>query len=88
MKFLHFEVDTKPGDAIVVNLSGNAANVRVMDGTNFSAFRRGARHRYLGGRYTQSPAIIRPPHPGHWHVTVDLGGYGGHVNASVHVMQP
>ncbi|WNG20405.1 DUF1883 domain-containing protein [Cystobacter fuscus] len=86
MKFLHFEVDTSAGDAVLVELSGNAANVRLMDFINFNSYRRGGRHRYYGGHFTRSPAVLHPPHAGHWHVTVDLGGYRGHVNATVRVV--
>ncbi|WP_368670566.1 DUF1883 domain-containing protein [Myxococcus sp. AM011] len=87
VKFLHYEVDTSDGDEVVVALSGNAANVRLMDTLNFSSFRRGRRHSYLGGHFTRSPAVLRPPHGGHWHVVVDLGGYRGSVHATVRVMR-
>lgn len=59
------------------------ANVRVMDSANFSHYRRGERHRYLGGRALKSPARIPLPHSGRWHVAIDLGGASGGVKASV-----
>lgn len=86
MKFLHYEVDTGPGDTIQVTLD-KQANVKVMDGTNFQRYRRGERHTYYGGRVTNSPANITPPHQGHWHVTIDLGGHRGTVRASVRVLR-
>ncbi len=86
MKFIHFEVDTSPGDAVLVKLSGTAANVRLMDAINFSSYRRGGRHRYIGGHFTQSPAVLQPPHAGHWYVVVDLGGFAGNIRAAVSVV--
>jgi hypothetical protein len=34
----------------------------------------------------RSPITIAAPSAGHWHVVVDLGGYAGHVSASVRVL--
>jgi hypothetical protein len=62
------------------------ANVRLLDDVNFYAYRSGRQHRYYGGRATRSPVTIPVPHSGRWHVVVDLGGYGGHVSASVAVI--
>ena len=87
MNSMDYEVSTQAQDVIRVSLSGNAANVRVMDNSNFQSYRSGRQHRYYGGHYRQSPVIIRPPSPGHWHVVVDLGGYPGHVNAAVDVIR-
>jgi hypothetical protein len=86
MEFLHSQVETRSGNAIEVSLEGNAANVLVMDSSNFSSYRRGGRIHYYGGHFTRSPAIIRPPSSGTWHVVIDLGGRRGHVRASVRVI--
>ena len=86
MNFLHYEVTTGPTDSIRVSLTGNAANVLVMDDVNFQSYRSGSQHHYYGGYYTRSPAIIKPPHAGHWHVVVNLGGLIGTVNALVQVI--
>lgn len=86
MNFLHYEVTTAPGDAVRVLLSGNAANVLVMDESNFQSYQMGGHHTFYGGYYTRSPAIIHPPHAGRWHVVVNLGGYAGNVNAVVQVL--
>ncbi|MGH8926501.1 MAG: DUF1883 domain-containing protein [Acidimicrobiia bacterium] len=80
--FLHYQFDASEGDSIVVNLD-KQANVRVMDSANFNAYRRGERHRYLGGRALKSPARIGLPHSGRWHVSIDLGAASGRVKASV-----
>jgi len=86
MNCLHSEVTLdSPKDAIIIEVKGTEANVLVLDGSNFSAYRRGQRFRYLGGHYRSSPVVITPPHPGQWHVVIDLGGQRGHVQASVTV---
>jgi hypothetical protein len=85
MNFLNYDVVTGPHSVIEVTLSGNAANVLVMDEGNFQSFRAGGAHRYHGGYYTQSPIIIRVP-AGRWHVVIHLGGYVGQVSASVRVI--
>ena len=84
MKFLHWEVDAGPDNVIQVELS-RQANVLLLDESNFSAYRGGRRYRYSGGHAKRTPAVLVPPRDGHWHVVVDLGGYGGHVEASVAV---
>lgn len=86
MNFLHYEVDAADGDVIEVTLD-RQANVRVMDGSNFSSFRSGRHHRYIGGLAKRSPVRLAPPHAGHWHVVVDLGGYAGSVRAGVRILQ-
>jgi len=84
MNFIHSEVQVGPGQAVVVQLD-HAANVKVMDDTNFSRYQRREAHRYYGGLFRRSPAAIHPPSGGRWHVTVDLGGYAGSVRASIGV---
>ena len=85
MEFLHYEVDLYDGDLIEVTLD-KQANVRVMDGSNFSSYRAGRQHRFTGGLAKRSPIRLAPPHAGHWHVVVDLGGYRGSVRAAVRVV--
>jgi hypothetical protein len=84
VNFLHYEVSVGPDQAVVVELD-HAANVRVMDSTNFTKYRNGQSHRYYGGHATTSPYAVRPPHAGGWHVAIDLGGSAGRVRASVRV---
>jgi hypothetical protein len=86
MNFLHYTVTIGARDAIRVFLTGSAANVLVMDDTNFQRFKTGQQHQYYGGYYTQSPVIIRPPYAGHWNVVINLGGFAGTVNAAVQVV--
>ena len=87
MNFLKTEVNTGPGDVVEVTLQGHAANVMLMDSSNFQHYQAGRQFTYHGGHFTRSPAILRPPHPGHWYVVVDLGGGAGRVSASVRVVR-
>ena len=86
MNYLHSEVVVGESNSIRVDLAGSEANVMVMDDYDFGQYKSGRQHRYFGGHYKQSPAIIRPPSPGRWHVTVDTGGFAGRVNARVTVI--
>ena len=87
MKFIHTDLGyRKAGEVVEVTLSGNAANVRLLDSSNLSSYRNGRRHRYYGGRARQSPVRIAVPHSGHWHVAVDMQGLRGSVRSSVRVL--
>ncbi len=88
MDSLHYNVVTGPGDKIRVYLRGNAANVLVMDDANFQKYQQGLQYKYYGGRYTRSPAIIKPAVYGRLNVVVNLGGFAGEVNAVVQVLRP
>jgi len=85
MKFLHYEFNLGSDDAVEVRLD-KQANVRMLDGLNFEQFRCGQPHAFFGGLATVSPVLLRPPHAGHWHVVIDLGGYAGTVSASACVV--
>jgi hypothetical protein len=71
------------GETVVVELSGSAANVRLMDEANYQNYRNGRQHQYHGGLAKQSPIRIQIPHSGHWYVTVDMNGLRGSVRSSV-----
>ena len=86
MNYLHYQVSTGPSSTIEVTLSGNAANVLVMDDVNFHSFQSGGTHRYYGGYYTQSPVFIKVP-AGRWNIVIHLGGgMVGQVRAAVRVI--
>jgi hypothetical protein len=61
------------GDIVVVTCD-HQCNVRVMDDSDYSSFKRGASHHYNGGFYTHSPIRIVVPSAGYWNVAVDTGG--------------
>jgi hypothetical protein len=85
--FAHYDLGMlSGGEIVVVSLEGTAANVRLMDSINFSAYRSGGQHQYFGGHATRSPVRLQVPSAGHWHVAIDLGGYRGSVRSSVQVL--
>ncbi len=87
MQFQHYDLGSLNGGEIVeVSLSGNAANVRLMDSSNFSSYRSGKNHRYHGGHATKSPVRLGVPNSGHWHIAIDLGGYSGNIRSSIRVL--
>ncbi len=87
MRFGHHDLGHRSaGEIVEVTLRGNAANVRLMDSSNFQGYRAGRRHHAYGGHVTRSPVQLQIPRAGRWHVAVDLGGYAGRVNSSVRVL--
>ncbi len=87
MQFVHHDLgQRKSGEIIEITLSGNAANVRLLDSSNFSSYRSGRQHRYFGGLAKQSPVQLQVPHSGHWHVAVDMQGLRGSVRSSARIL--
>lgn len=87
MKFIHTDLgQLKRGDIVEITLSGNAANVRLLDNSNFSAYKRGRQHRYHGGLAKKSPVRLQIPNSGHWHIAVDMQGLRGNTRASVRIL--
>jgi hypothetical protein len=76
----------KSGQRVQVTLSGNAANVRLMDSSNYQNYKSGRAHRYVGGLIQRSTVVLGIPNSGHWYVTVDLQGLRGTVRSSVQVL--
>ena len=89
MKFRHYKLGHVAGGSVVeVSLRGSAANVRLMDQSNFNNFKARRQHRYHGGLVTKSPYPLRVPRSGTWHVTVDMQGLRGSVRSSIRVIPP
>lgn len=87
MKFTHYNLGyVQGGSVVVVTLSGSAANVRLMNNSDFSNYKSGRRHRYYGGLVTRSPYRIPVPSSGNWHLTVDMQGLRGTTRSSVDVI--
>lgn len=87
VKFQHYNLGYKQhGDVVEVTLSGSAANVRLLDSTNFQYYRNGRKHRYSGGLVTKSPVRLPIPRSGNWHVTVDMQGLRGQVRSGIRVI--
>ncbi len=88
MQFIHHDLGQRSkGEIVEITLSGNAANVRLMDSSNLQNFKNGRRHSYHGGLAKKSPVRITIPRSGHWHVTVDMVGLRGRVKSSVRILQ-
>lgn len=73
----------KQGDVWRVELTA-AANVFLVDSTNFSAFRAGRNFRYQGGLLTQSPHDFVIPRAGHWYIVAHAWGLrrGGRITVT------
>ncbi|MFA5299726.1 MAG: DUF1883 domain-containing protein, partial [Lutibacter sp.] len=76
----------KSSERVQVTLQGSAANVRLMDSSNYSNYKSGRRHTYYGGLITKSPVVLGVPNLGRWYVTVDMQGLQGTVKSSVRVL--
>lgn len=88
-EYLHTDLGQLRRDSVVVvTLSGNQANIRLLDSGNLSSYRNGRRHNFYGGRATKSPVRIPVPRDGRWHLVVDMEGLGGRASASVAVEPP
>ena len=87
MNFTHYDLGRKErGEIIEITLSGSAANVRLMDSSNFQNYRNGRRHTCYGGLAKQSPVRLQVPSSGNWHVTIDMQGLRGNVRSSVRTL--
>lgn len=85
MNYLHHEFDANPEDVIEVTLD-RAANVQLLDASNFENYKDGRKYHYYGGYAKESPVRLSVPRSGHWHVVIDLGGGAGTVRASARIM--
>lgn len=84
MKFTHYDLgQCRAGERIEVTLNGSAANVRLMDSSNFQSYRNGRSHRCQGGLMKRSPAVLQVPRSGHWHLAVDMQGLRGSTRSSI-----
>ena len=87
MQFVHHDLGHRTsGEIVEITLSGSAANVRLMNSTDFNSYRNGHRHRYIGGLARQSPVRLQIPSSGHWHVAVDMQGLRGRVQTSSRIL--
>lgn len=87
MKFTHYQLGyVERGTVVEVTLRGNAANVRLMDQSNFNNYKAGRKHRYHGGLVKRAPFRLQVPRSGTWHVTVDLQGLKGSVQSGIKIV--
>ena len=87
MNFTHYNLGhVERGTVIEVTLQGSAANVRLMNGSEFNSYRSGRAHRYIGGLIQRSPHRLQVPNSGTWHMTVDMQGLRGTTRSSIRVL--
>lgn len=87
MKYSYYDLGHRSrGEVAEVTLSGNAANVFLVDSSNFRAYKAGRRFSYHGGHVTRSPARLVVPSNGHWYIVINLGGYGGTIRHSMRML--
>jgi hypothetical protein len=87
VQYIHSDLgQLKRGTRVKITLSGNSANIRLLDSSNFSSYRAGRNHRFVGGRARRSPVVLAVPQTGHWYGVVDMAGLAGSVRASFSVL--
>jgi hypothetical protein len=87
MKFNHYDLgNLEKGQIVEITLSGNAANVQLLDNSNFNNYKNGRRYSYIGGLAKRSPVRLQTTKSGHWHIAVDMRGLRGTVRTSVNVL--
>jgi hypothetical protein len=86
MEYLESDLGWQSSGSVRVDLRGTEANVLLLDGPNLHRFRNAQDYDHYGGHYKTSPVFIGIPHGAHWHVVVNLGGYGGRVDATIKMM--
>jgi uncharacterized protein YxjI len=75
----------KAGEIVEVELSA-AANVLLLDNSNYSSFRSGRQHRYYGGLAKQSPLHLQVPRSGHWYLVIHMAGLRGSVRHGMRIL--
>lgn len=86
MDFLHYDINASTGETIEVTLDA-AANVQLLDDSNYALYQSGKEYHYFGGYARTSPFRLSVPRTEHWNLVVDLGGYIGQVRAEVRILQ-
>jgi hypothetical protein len=86
VNFLQFDLGNLERGQIVEITLTNGANVRLMTGSEFSNYKNGRRHSFIGGLAKRSPVRLQVPSSGHWYVAVDMQGLQGSTKASVRAL--
>jgi len=87
MNFTHCDLGklTK-GRIVEVHLTGNAANVYLIDNFNFEKYKRGKEFEAVGGLMKSSPIRLMVNGLAHWHLVIDLPHGYGTVKTSYRVL--
>lgn len=67
------------GAVVEFHISGNAANVWLMDSSTYSQYKSGRSVRAQGGHTTSTPVRMQTASSGRWYAVADLGGYPGRL---------
>ena len=87
MKYTVYNLgNLEKGNIVEVTLKGNAANVLLLNSSNYNNYKNGRRYKYYGGYVKSSPYRIVVPSNGRWFVVINLGGYNGQVRSAVRVL--
>lgn len=84
--FTHYDLGQQNRGTIVEVTLTNGANVRLMNSSNFSSYKSGRSHRYIGGLAKKSPLRLQIPSSGRWHVTVDVAGLRNGTRSSIRIL--
>tara|TARA_R110002051_G_scaffold247582_3_gene307112 strand:+ start:1340 stop:2098 length:759 start_codon:yes stop_codon:yes gene_type:complete len=86
VQFIHNDLGQRQRGEIVEVTLTSGANVRLMTSSNFSNYKSGRRHQFVGGLAKKSPVRLQIPNTGHWHVAIDMQGLRGSTRASVRIL--
>lgn len=86
MRFIHNDLGYRQRGEIVEVTLTSGANVRLMNSSDFSSYKNGRRHGYIGGLAKKSPVRLQIPRSGHWHVAIDTQGLRNGTRASVRIL--
>lgn len=86
MQFIHSDLGQRSKGEIVEFTLTRGANVRLLSGSDFSNYKNGRKHRYVGGLAKKSPIRLAIPSSGRWHAVVDTQGLSNSTRASIRVM--
>ncbi|HPE72748.1 MAG TPA: DUF1883 domain-containing protein [Candidatus Competibacter sp.] len=86
-KFSYYDLgNIESGRIVEITLEGNAANVCLMNSSNFINYKNGKNHKYYGGLAEHSPVRLTIPNYGHWYVVIDFRGLRGSVKHSMRIL--
>ena len=86
MNFVQYDLGNRKNGEIVEVALSSGANVRLMTNSEFSNYKNGRSHRFIGGLAKRSPVRLQITSFGHWYVVVDMQGLSGSTKASVRVL--
>lgn len=87
MEFTKYDFgQLEKGRVVEITLQGSAANVQLMDSSNFNNYKNVRQYHYVGGLAKQSPIRLATTHSGHWYLAIDMRGLVGSVKSSARVL--